>query len=126
MQEKYRLRFFFDAGSGICFWTANKLTEARFKNYPVQAEALPLSPKTIEQINQIATWYDRSLNWDYPPDPSPWRQEEWDRFNRAVKDLLDTVRQELGDSFEISNEYTDGNEDPDLDEYLRTGQRPNR
>jgi len=51
-------------------------------------------------VEDLLEWYDQSLNWDYPPNPRPWRQEECDRFNDAVKppELM---------------------EDPDLDEYLK-------
>ncbi len=113
MQPRYRLRFFFDYGSGICFWTSNEQARARFGGYPVEAEALPLTQATAELIAELIAWYDRSLDWDHPSYPSPWRREEWDRFNRSVRDLLDTVGQELGDSFEIVNEYVERNEEPD-------------
>ncbi len=120
------MRFFFDPGSGVCFWTANDRARTRFNNYPVRAEELPLLGATIQRIDELVGWYDRSLNCDYPPDPGPWRQADWDRFNAAVRDLLATVRQQLGADFEIINEYREHSEDPDLDYYLRTGERPVR
>lgn len=125
-RKEYRLRFFFDAGSGVCFWTANDPARARFNNYPIRAGELPLPDATVQRIEELVGWYDRSLNWDYPPDPGPWRQADCDRFNAAVRDLLATVRQELGADFEIINEYREQSEDPDLDYYLRTGERPVR
>jgi hypothetical protein len=64
-------------------------------------------------------WHDQALNWEYPPDPGPWRQDECERFNQAAKDLLITVRQELGDHFEVIDELVEETEDPDLDAYLR-------
>ncbi|HEV2461879.1 MAG TPA: hypothetical protein VGS80_26275, partial [Ktedonobacterales bacterium] len=35
----YRIRFFFDYGSGICLWAGNALTRERF-GYPIEAEHL--------------------------------------------------------------------------------------
>ena len=118
MQPTYRLRFFFDWSSGTCFWAGNDAARESF-DYPVDPTALPLSPDTIAEIERLADWFDTALNWDYPPDPGPWRQEECDRFNRAAQDLLDASRRELGPDFEIVNEFHDLAADPDLDEYLK-------
>ena len=112
----YRLRYFFDYRSG-CLWSANEAANSRF-GYPVPLSELPLSEETSRNADRIGAWFDRSLNWDYPPDPGPWRQEECDRFNMATADLLATIRQELGSEFEIVDEQVVMAEDPDLDKYL--------
>lgn len=115
-EQKYRIRFFFDYGSGICFWSGNDNTNAKF-GYPIELEALPLSPETSKILTDLVEWYDQSLNWEYPPDPGLWRQEECDRFNDTVKQLLETIKKELGE-FELCNEQPELMEDPDLDDYL--------
>jgi len=117
VEEKYSIRFFFDYG-GFCLWSGNEKTTAKFGS-PIHPEKLPLSPETIRRVRELCDWFDRSLNWDYPPDPGPWRQEECDRFNRAAKQLFATIRTELGEAFEMHNEQPDLMEDPDLDEYLK-------
>jgi hypothetical protein len=66
----------------------------------------------------LAEWHDTSLNWDYPPDPGPWRQPECDRFNDAVASLLADIRRALGPEFEVIDEQVSCVEDPDLDVYL--------
>ena len=112
----YRLRYFFDYHSG-CLWSANEAAYSRF-GYPVLLSELPLSEETSRNADRIGEWFDRSLNWDYPADPGPWRQEECDRFNRASAELLAAIRQELASEFDIADEQVVMIEDPDLDEYL--------
>lgn len=73
----------------------------------------------IERVHYLSEWHDTSLNWDYPPDPSSWRQEECDRFNKAATDLFEAVVRELGDDFEVVNTQGWLVEDPDLDAYLK-------
>jgi hypothetical protein len=114
---QYRIRFFFDWHC-TPFWSGNEEAKERF-DYAIQPEKLPLLPETIEKSYELASWHDKSLNWDYPPDPGPWRQEECERFNAAANQLIETVRAELGEAFELVNECRPLNEDPGLEEYLR-------
>jgi hypothetical protein len=115
----YRLRFFFDWGGG-CLWAGDDTTRAAFGCGPLDGEGseLPLSPQTQSRCRELGAWHDTSLNSAYPPDPGPWRQPECDRFNEAVKQLLATVRAELGEQFEVINQQREAVEDPDLDAYL--------
>ena len=113
----YIIRYWFDWGAG-CFWSANDEARERF-GYFIPPEELPLSEGTIKRANDLMNWHDQALNWEYPPDPGPWRQEECARFNRAAKELLIIVRQELGKNFEIVDKLIEEKEDPDLDAYLR-------
>ena len=118
MEEKYRLRFFFEWGVDSCFWAGNDKAYDRYGVGDVDLEELPLSPATADRIQELAGWYYTALNWDYPPDPGPWRQEECDRFNLTVKELLAIVQAELGDSYELVSSQDEIMEDPELDEYL--------
>jgi hypothetical protein len=79
---------------------------------------LPLSTPILDRCRQLSEWYDTSLNWDYQPDPGPWRQTECDRFNAAVEALLADIRRELGPEFEVIDKQPRAVEDPDLDAYL--------
>jgi hypothetical protein len=118
MAAAYRIRFFFDWGSGTCLWSANDAARQAF-DYPIDPGKLPLSAETIDRIGRMCAWYDKALNWDYPPDPGPWRQDECDRFNGQSALLLESIRRELGADFDVIDESYELREDPDLDEYLK-------
>ena len=116
-KQTYTLRYWFE-WSGPCFWGADDRTRERF-GYPIAAEKLPLRPETMKRAEELVQWHDQSLNWAYPPDPGPWRQDECDRFNQEAKEFLETVRRELGEEFEIVDAFVELHEDPDLDVYVR-------
>lgn len=118
MEQKYRIKFFFDYGSGTCFWSGNAKIKAKF-GYPIKPDELPLSLESIKKVKKFLEWYDQSLNPEYPSDPGRWRQEECNRFNDGVKQLFETVKRELGENFELCQEQPKLMEDPDLDEYLK-------
>ena len=119
MVTKYRLRYFFEWGGGPCLWADNDAAIDQFDVGGVDYTDLPLSPQTITLAEQLAQWHDKSLNWDYPPDPGPWRQPECDRFNDASKQLLQTIREDLGDEYDIVDRQPVLREDPELDRYLQ-------
>lgn len=112
-----RVRFFFDAGSGGLLWADSDPARRRW-GQPVDLLRLPISPALRDELMRLVGQYDSSLNWDYPPDPGPWRQAECERFNRAVRGALVSLRKELGPQWEIADEFEALREDPDLDRYL--------
>jgi hypothetical protein len=117
---KYTVRFFFEWGGG-CRWAGNEAASQAFDYGPYDVGdncPLPLSPEVLARCRQMAEWHDRALNWDYPPDPGPWRKAECDRFNAAAKELLEAMRAHLGPNFQVLNKQGDMVEDPDLDGYL--------
>jgi len=114
---RYKIRFFFD-WQCTPFWSGNDEARERF-DYPIQPEKLPLSQENIKKTYELSNWHDEALNWEYPPDPGPWRQDECNRFNAAANQLFESVHAELGEEFELVNEQRELNEDPDLDEYLK-------
>jgi hypothetical protein len=119
-QAKYVLTFFFEWGGG-CLWPSNDAAYRDFELGPydlLDPCPLPLSAATREQCRRMADWHDTSLNWDYPPDPGPWRQPECDRFHAAVTGLLADIRRELGVDCDVVNHQCEAVEDPDLDAYL--------
>ncbi|HEY9881369.1 MAG TPA: hypothetical protein V6D29_23130 [Leptolyngbyaceae cyanobacterium] len=118
--QKYVLRFFFEWRLDTALWPGDEMAYEKLGLGPYDELTLPqLSPKTWQRMRELAEWHDTALNWDYPPDPGPWRQEECDRFNRAVRDLLEQIRQELGEEFEVMNQQPKMREDPDLNTYLK-------
>ncbi|MGE0191864.1 MAG: hypothetical protein AB7T63_07440 [Planctomycetota bacterium] len=112
---------FFVEWQGGCLWPFNDAAFRDFDFGPYDCFdpcPLPLSQATLDACSDLAAWHDKSLNWDYPPDPGPWRQVECDRFNAAAQALLALIRDELGAAFEVIDHSDPAAEDPDLDAYL--------
>ncbi len=99
----YLLRYFFDAGSGICLWSSNDAAREKF-DYPVELQSLELPENLMREALNIVTWFDSSLDWSYPPNPSPWSEQERGHFNEASQSLLSKLRQQLGPAFDIRDE----------------------
>jgi hypothetical protein len=49
----------------------------------------------------LSAWHDGALNWEFPPDPSPWPSAERARFERAAGEVFSAVRAELGPEFDV-------------------------
>jgi hypothetical protein len=99
----YRLRYFFDTGSGICLWGANDATRERF-DYPIELRSLPL-PETIRRRGYfVLAWQDTFMDWEQSPEPSRWWPREEAAFNTAAQELLALFREHLGPDFEIVDE----------------------
>ncbi|MGI5525224.1 hypothetical protein ACQEUX_30385 [Micromonospora sp. CA-259024] len=111
-------RFFFDAGSGTVLWTVGPEDQAIW-GYAVDLKELPISPDLQAELVELVAQYDTHVNWEYPPDPGPWREPQCRRFNEAVRKALGRLRAELGPSWRIQDDFTELHEDPDLDRYLR-------
>jgi hypothetical protein len=103
-KPRYILRFFFDAGSGVCLWSGNKAAEERF-DYPVETARLNLPPDLAADLEQLITDYDADFPWDDPGTRDPARLE-YLRANEEglyarVDALLPRLREALGPEFEI-------------------------
>ncbi|MEV6828948.1 hypothetical protein [Amycolatopsis sp. NPDC051102] len=103
------MRFFFDAGSGAALWA---------ELGPANLGELPISAQLRAELESLATQYDESLNWDYPPDPGPWREARCVRFNADARAALARLRAELGPERVVEDEFDELHEDPDLDRWL--------
>lgn len=84
----------------------------------VDLQDLGLSEELIRDIQKTGDWHDTALNWEYPPDPGPWRQEECDRFNKKARELYVRICKELEGRYVVVYEAGEEREDPELDEYL--------
>jgi hypothetical protein len=103
-EARYVLRFFFDAGSGVCLWSGNKAAEERF-DYPVETAKLGLPPDLEREIEQLITDYDADFPWDDPGTRDPKRLEflrlNEAGINRRADALLPRLREALGPDFEV-------------------------
>ena len=87
-----RLRFFFDPGSGVCFWSGDDEAQARFGDYPVEIEKLGLDPGLAARGGAPIARYDLSLDWNDPGGPSPWTEDDWAAFTVEARAFLAGVR----------------------------------
>src|SRR5262245_37602511 len=100
---RYRLRFFFDPGAGICLWSAYEAAHERF-GYTVDVHSLPLSDETRDRAPYCVEGFDSSLNWEDAGGPSPWGEAENEHFQEEVRRLLVLLRQQLGAEYEVVQE----------------------
>ncbi|MGH3877516.1 MAG: hypothetical protein ACRDSK_10835 [Actinophytocola sp.] len=111
-------RFSFDAGSGTLLWATDEAARELYPGYAIDLELLPVSRTLRDELLALVGDYDSSMNWDYPPDPGPWREPRCREFNAAVRRAVARLRDELGPEWRIEFRYRDLHEDPDLDRYL--------
>lgn len=98
--EPYKLRYFFDPGSGICLWSENDLARNTF-GYPVDLSSLDLPALTKAQAQELIAQFDTSIDWSDPTAPSPWTDETRAQFEIAAARLLGSLRECLGVAFVI-------------------------
>ncbi|HEX7239628.1 MAG TPA: hypothetical protein VF263_05155 [Longimicrobiaceae bacterium] len=99
MEPKYGVRLMFEWGGGV-LWCGDDAARERFGVGPIE-DLLPLSTSTRGRLEELSAWHDGALDWDDPAGPNPWRPEEVERFGRAVHEVLEVVRRELGAEFEV-------------------------
>jgi len=68
----------------------------------VSLDSLDLSENLKQTIVELGEEYQSSLDWNYPPDPSPWSQEHKDDFLKRTKIVYKKLCDELGDKFKIN------------------------
>jgi hypothetical protein len=100
---RYVLRFVFDAGSGVCFWSANDAARSRF-GYPISPSSLPLPLELVRCGEALIARYDASFDWDDPAGPGPWTQADRDHFDRRAGASLAAARRALGPEYELRDE----------------------
>ena len=104
---RYRLRFFFDPGSGVCLWSANDAARERF-DYPIELVELPLSDETRQSGEELIGRFDTSLDWSDPGGPSPWTASDAAAFDESALSWLALARHELGEEYDIVNQLSLG------------------
>lgn len=82
----YALRFWFEHGGG-CLWAVNEAAAVKY-DYWIDYELLPLSAALREKLAALEWEYHSYLDWDYPPDPSPWTQAHKDSFKRCADEVF--------------------------------------
>lgn len=83
--------------------SADEHTKQKFAD-AVDPAQLPIDENLQRRIHYVAAWYDTSIDWIYPPNPTPWQPGELKRFEPSVDLLLAGLRKALEGEFEIKDE----------------------
>lgn len=97
---KYALKYMFDWGSGICLWSVNDAADQKY-GYAVDHDELPLSDELKKELSYLIKKHDEALDWDYPPDPLLWTEQEQADFIERAKRSYNRIVKELGDDYEV-------------------------
>jgi hypothetical protein len=99
--NKYVLKFWFEHG-GTCLWSANQSAVNKF-GYAIDNETLPISARLVTELNALEDEYHTYLDWNDPPSPSPWTQEQKQGFIDRANATYQKLLSELGEEFELIN-----------------------
>lgn len=99
--EQYKLKFWFEH-AGICIWGANEAAKEKY-GYAIETALLPLSQSLIGKVNQLEDEYHTYLDWEYPPNPSPWTEEHKQDFIKRATEVFLLLCKELGTDYVVEN-----------------------
>ena len=102
----YYLRFFFEAGvPHTPLWPGSRSDPDvdSLYGYPCELDRLPISTATRTELERLSECYQSSIDWEYPPGPSPWTEEQWTLFRQQADAALEVLRCELGDDWVVED-----------------------
>ena len=105
-----RLRFFLDAGSGVCLWAWDAPAKKRF-GYAVELDDVPLPRDLVADLMHLMADYDATIDWDNPANtgadgtPTAFGYEADAPFRERIAALLPRLRTALGPEFEIESDF---------------------
>ena len=99
---EYVIKYWFEYG-GPCLWSANESAHNKF-GYPIENSELPISKDLADELYSLEDEYQSSLDWNYPPDPSPWTPEHRKDFKIRANDAYLKLTLQLGSDFNVVNE----------------------
>lgn len=88
---------------GTCLWSVNDLAKSKF-DYAIANEKLPISKPLIEELYSLEEEYHGYLDWEYPPNPSLWTENQKSYFRNRANDAYLKLLSELGNDFEVIND----------------------
>ena len=90
---KKTIRFFFDWGAYDCFWGGEEDL--------IPYEWLGISEELETTLRDMAKEFQTALDWEYPPDPSPWSEEHKKDFLERAEKVYERILAEIGDEYEV-------------------------
>ena len=104
----FTIKFMFDYGQIYsCLWAESKTAFDFYGGYIITPDRLSITDDLKNQIIQLSVEYQSSLDWDYPPDPSPWNKRQVEEFRQKAYCVYDQLKIELGRDYEILNMIDD-------------------
>ena len=100
--KKYMLRFWFEHG-GTCIWGMNDNAQEKY-GYAIENSELPISKALIGELNALESEYTTYLDWEYPPNQSPWTEEQKTVFLSRANMAYEKLKCELGSDYDVKNE----------------------
>ena len=107
---KYRLKFMFDWGSGVCLWADNEATEVKFGDYPVETYDLPISDELKATLEKLIYLYDEAFDFEESNGDLLWDKNQIEEFLCTAREAYACLCEELGLEYEVElilNEFED-------------------
>ena len=101
MMERYKLKFMFDWGSGVCLWSANENARNKLGDYPISCSELPISQELKDELNRLIEWHNEALNWNDPAGPLLWDDKQVKEFLAEAKRIYSALCDEMPEEYEI-------------------------
>ncbi len=98
---RYKLKYMFDFGSGVCLWSGDQVTEGFFHDYPIVLEKLPISDEIKAELERLILWHDEALDWSNPGGPLLWDEKQIGIFSEAAEKCYYRLCEELGSDFDV-------------------------
>ncbi|MBR1527852.1 MAG: hypothetical protein IJ642_00965 [Oscillospiraceae bacterium] len=101
---KYSFQYWFEWGCSEnfcpCLWSADQITKNKF-GYAVDLHRLPISQDLIHFLCQLGIEHDNALDWEYPPNPLLWSDQEKKEFYQKAREGCFRLQKELGKEYQI-------------------------
>lgn len=109
-KERYKMKYVFSYWyeyGGCCLWSKNQAAYKKYGIGGIDNKKLPISEELKSELYKLEDEYQCSLNWDYPPDQSPWTEEQWNDFKEKATKTYYKLCKELGNEYEVIDNLSD-------------------
>lgn len=97
-----KIKFAFEYGNDFsCLWSENDEAINCFGGYIIEHKWLGITDALDQELKLLCEEYQTSLNWDYPPDPSPWTDEHKNNFDKKAYNLYNALLNQIDCKIEI-------------------------
>ena len=97
-----KIKFSFEYGNNFsCLWSQNDEAINYFGGYIIEHKRLGVTDELDQKLKDLCIEYQTSLNWEYPPDESPWNEEQKKSFNIRAYTLYKALLKQVNCHFEI-------------------------